>query len=89
MIKVGDVIMDWHNIYIVREIRDDRWVYCEMFRWKTLERKLEIKTEPLMVSLYEKIIDKLKTESEAKLNVVYPQGIKLLIKFVFIYMKGR
>lgn len=86
MIEVGDFIMDWNNIYVVREIRDDKWIVCETFKLKIVNGVFEIKTEPILVSIYKKVVRKMMEEGGSRLNKVYPQAIRDFIKYIFEHM---
>lgn len=88
MINTGDFIMWFHNIYIVKGIRDDRWVDCCIIKWSATENNLLISNKPLLVSIYEKVVKYAEDYEGSKRNVLYNNVIQHMIKNIFEYTRS-
>lgn len=88
--KPGDFIMSWHVIYMVKKIRDDgKWIDCTIIKWNPLDNVLEIENKPMLITIYNRVTDKLTREDESSPNTIYAPVIRKMIKMCFEYSKGR
>lgn len=86
MIKAGDFIMNWHRIYVVKSIINDRWIMCDKYIWSATELKLLIiRNEATLISEYKYHLHIAKNETHARINTVHEEIINLMIRFVFEY----